>query len=136
MAHDSWSKSWDVGELKQKMMFDLHIGIDYSGRATPLTRTSALQVYAAGNDDQEPVCIRAPAASPTKNRHWCRQEIAEWLIEQALGENTFIAGIDHGFSFPLSYFQRFQLVSWSAFPRRFLRPLADRPGSHFGRLHP
>lgn len=28
------------------MNFDLHIGIDYSGRKTPTSRTPALQVYA------------------------------------------------------------------------------------------
>ena len=29
------------------MRFEKYIGIDYSGRETPLTRTAALQVYVA-----------------------------------------------------------------------------------------
>ena len=44
--------------------------------------------------------------------NWCRKEIAAWLIEQAQKNITFIAGIDHGFSFPLNYFQRYRLKSW------------------------
>ena len=42
-------------------------------------------------------------------------EIADWLIKQAKSETTFIAGIDHGFSFPLSYFQCYKLQSWQSF---------------------
>ncbi len=96
------------------MKFDLHIGIDYSGRETPTSRTSALQVYAAF-DCEQPRRISSPASTAKTNKHWCRQEIAQWLIDQASKEITFIAGIDHGFSFPLSYFQRYKLKSWSEF---------------------
>ena len=52
---------------------------------------------------------------------WCRKEIAEWLIEQAQNNITFIAGIDHGFSFPISYFDRYKLRSWSQFLDDFCR---------------
>ena len=96
------------------MNFDLHIGVDYSGRATPTSRTTALQVYAAF-DAAEPRRLKSPASTPQASRNWCRQEIAEWLIEQARKNIKFIAGIDHGFSFPLDYFQRYQLKSWSQF---------------------
>jgi hypothetical protein len=33
------------------MTFDLHIGIDYSGREKPISRTPGLQVYAASGDE-------------------------------------------------------------------------------------
>ena len=36
------------------MDFELHIGVDYSGRQTPRSRTAALQVYAA-TDEPEPL---------------------------------------------------------------------------------
>ena len=96
------------------MIFDLHIGIDYSGRETSTSRTTALQVFAAF-DDEEPRSVRTPAAPAGANWNWTRKEIADWLIEQAKSETTFMAGIDHGFSFPLSYFQRYKLQSWQNF---------------------
>lgn len=96
------------------MIFDLHIGIDYSGRETSTSRTTALQVFAA-LDDEEPRSVRTPAAPAGANWNWTRKEIADWLIEQANSKITFMAGIDHGFSFPLSYFQRYKLQSWQNF---------------------
>jgi len=96
------------------MPIDLHIGIDYSGRETPTSRTPALQVY-AGFDGEEPRPISSPSSSLELYKNWCRKEIAEWLIEQASKNITFIAGIDHGFSFPVSYFQRYGLKSWPDF---------------------
>lgn len=96
------------------MQFDLHVGIDYSGRGTPETRTSALQVYAAF-DDGLPRRISPPAGTGRAHRNWCRREIAEWLVEQSEKQITFIAGIDHGFSFPKTYFERYGIRDWSAF---------------------
>ena len=96
------------------MNFDLFIGIDYSGRETPTSRTPALQVYAAFGDE-EPRRILSPSSTDKTFKNWCRKEIAEWLIEQANKNITFIAGIDHGFSFPLSYFERYHLSNWYKF---------------------
>ena len=96
------------------MIFDLHIGIDYSGRETPTSRTPALQVFASF-DGEEPRSIPSPASSQKLYKNWCRKEIAVWLMETARKKVTFIAGIDHGFSFPISYFQRYGLTSWAAF---------------------
>ena len=72
------------------MTSDLHIGIDYSGRETPTSRTPALQVYVAF-DTEEPRRILSPASSEKTYKNWCRKEIAEWLIEQANKNITFIA---------------------------------------------
>jgi hypothetical protein len=94
--------------------FDLHIGIDYSGRKTPLSRTPSLQVYTA-SISEEPRRIPTPKAPPGARWNWCRKEIAEWLIELVMEKALFIAGIDHGFSFPLSYFHRYKLINWTAF---------------------
>ena len=60
----------------------MHIGIDYSGRETPTSRTPALQVYAAF-DTEEPRRILSPASTEKTYKNWCRKEIAEWLVEQA-----------------------------------------------------
>jgi hypothetical protein len=100
------------------MTFDLHIGIDYSGRETPTSRTPALQVYASF-DGAEPRSIASPTSSERQYKNWCRKEIAEWLIEQANKNISFIAGIDHGFSFPVRYFQRYGLKSWPDFLEDF-----------------
>lgn len=94
------------------MLFDLHIGIDYSGRETPTTRTPALQVYAAAGHE-EPQRIRPPSSTKKTSKNWCRKEVAEWLTQQASQKITLIAGIDHGFSFPISYFERYKLSTWS-----------------------
>ena len=96
------------------MIFNLHIGIDYSGAKTPTSRLKALQVYAASSAvDPEPVIT--PAASEGQARNWTRKEIAQWLIDKANDGDRFIVGIDHGFSFPLSYFRRYGLKDWNAF---------------------
>lgn len=95
------------------MEFDLHIGIDYSGAQTPTSRLSTLQVYAAADGLPEPV--RSPASTPDKHRKWTRQEIASWVVEAVSSDKRCIIGIDHAFSFPLGYFERYQLKSWPEF---------------------
>ncbi len=100
------------------MTFDLHIGIDYSGREAPTSRTPALQVYAAF-DNEEPRRVLTPASTDKTYKNWNRKEITGWLIEQARKDITFITGIDHGFSFPLSYFKKYGLLSWPEFLNDF-----------------
>lgn len=100
------------------MTFRLHIGIDYSGAQTPTSRLTGLQVYA--DSTSLPVRISTPAAPDSKSWNWTRQEIAEWLIAQARSGKRFIAGIDHGFSFPLNYFERYRLASWPQFLEDFV----------------
>jgi hypothetical protein len=90
--------------------FVLHIGIDYSGAETPIARLPGLEVYSATTDDAKRV---EPPNS--NNKRWTRQEIAEWLIKQAKSNVRFIAGIDHGFSLPRTYFERNGITSWSHF---------------------
>jgi len=95
--------------------FDLFIGIDYSGAQTPTSRLKSLQVYAA-----RPGASPEKQSSPTRSNNgqpvnWTRKEIAHHLIELAQRGERFIAGIDHGFSLPLSYFDRYGLGGWPEF---------------------
>ena len=92
--------------------FDRFIGIDYSGARTPRASLSGLRIYAA---DRETLPIEVlPPASP--RRYWTRSGIAEWLSERLSEEDRTLVGIDHGFSFPLAYFEKYSLpLDWAAF---------------------
>lgn len=96
------------------MRFDQYIGIDYSGAATPTSRLKGLQVFVA-SAGQYPSRVLAEPDHPTWN--WTRKGVAEWLISIAETDTRFIVGIDHGFSFPLSYLKRYELFSWEEFLR-------------------
>jgi hypothetical protein len=100
--------------------FDLCIGIDYSGAQTPTSRLKNLQVYAA-----QPGGVPEKQFSPARSNNgqpcnWTRAEIAQLLLEQARQGVRFLAGIDHGFSFPLAYFRRYGLASWPEFLADFV----------------
>jgi len=97
------------------MEFDLYIGIDYSGAETPESRLKGLQVYVArpGPLPEKQYCF---AKSNNGQRcNWSRKEIAAWLMDLSTQGVRYIAGIDHGFSFPLSYFKRYKLTGWPQF---------------------
>ena len=98
------------------MKYDRFIGIDYSGAEYPTSRIRGLQVYAA-QPNGEPCPVRpAPPA-----RNWSRQELAHWLLAELRHGEPLLIGIDHGFSFPLGYFERYGLGSWPAFLDDFCR---------------
>jgi hypothetical protein len=93
-------------------LFERYIGIDYSGAKTPTSSLPGLRVYAA--DWLMPPQEIAPPPSPRK--YWTRRGIAEWLREQLSREKPTVVGIDHGFSFPLRYFEAHRLPpDWPAF---------------------
>ncbi len=94
--------------------FERFIGIDYSGAKTSTSRLSAIQVYLS-DGSPEPTLVSSPVSADGRTRNWCRQEVAEFLIAEARSGKMFIAGIDHGFSFPLSYFRKYGIESWSSF---------------------
>jgi hypothetical protein len=96
--------------------FERYIGIDYSGAQTPSSSLPGLQMYIADRVST-PVEI-PPPAGPRK--YWTRREIAERLVE-LLGESKpTLVGIDHGFSFPLRYFEKYKLPrDWGAFLEDF-----------------
>lgn len=109
MLHHSFSPRISI-----TVQFDLHIGIDYSGAKTPVSRLANIQVY-CGCGSNEPESVASPMSTSKKCRNWCRREVAEWLIQTARSGARFIAGVDHGFSFPVSYFERYELSSWHQF---------------------
>jgi len=93
--------------------FNRYIGIDYSGAETPTSSLSRLRVYMARRDSA-PVEINPP---PSPRRYWTRRGIAEWLVELLRDDEATLVGIDHGFSFPLQYFETHRVpLNW----RRFL----------------
>ena len=96
------------------------IGIDYSGAETPTSRLKGLQVYEAA-PGKEPKIVKTPSAPDGKHWNWTRTEIAEWLISKLRQGEVFIAGIDHGFSFPMSYMARYGITSWDDFLTDFVR---------------
>jgi len=56
------------------------------------------------------------APPPSPRRYWTRRGVAAWLVETLSEKRTTIVGIDHGFSFPLRYFDKHHLRhDWSAF---------------------
>lgn len=95
--------------MKQLQLFERYIGIDYSGAGTPKQRNRALQVYWAA-DDREPVKIKA-----RDDWNWNRKEIAHWCRELLEEQVPTIIGIDHAFSFPDSYMNRYGISSWNHF---------------------
>lgn len=105
------------------MRFTRYIGIDYSGAQTPESRLKALQVYEA-RDEQLPI----KASTPTDGaKNWTRVEVAQFCAAALETEEPLIIGIDHGFSFPMTYMDRFGIQTWDQFLDDFMRhwPTAD-----------
>lgn len=98
--------------------FDRYIGIDYSGAQTARSSLKGLRVYLADRA-RPPVEVRPP---PGPRRYWTRRGIAEWLAMRLVEGQPTLVGIDHGFSFPLRYFEKHGLpLDWSAFLDDFQR---------------
>lgn len=98
--------------------FDRYIGIDYSGAATPTSSLRGLRVYMADRKTV-PVEVEPP---PSPRKYWTRRGIAEWLAERLREDKLALVGIDHGFSFPLAYFEEHQLaLNWTEFLDDFQR---------------
>ena len=96
--------------------FARYIGIDYSGAQTPIASLKGLRVYLAGGDEP-PVEVPPP---PSPRKYWTRRGVAEWLVERLAEDPPTLVGIDHGFSFPLRYFEVHRLKpDWPAFLEDF-----------------
>jgi hypothetical protein len=92
--------------------FQHYIGIDYSGAKTPTSSLEGLRVYMA--DHASPPAEVLPPPSPRK--YWTRRGIADWLVGWLAANEPTLVGIDHGFSFPVRYFEVHHLAhDWSAF---------------------
>jgi hypothetical protein len=98
--------------------FARYIGIDYSGAQTPTASLKGLRVYMADRASP-PVEVTPP---PSLRKYWTRQGIAEWLVERLGEDPPSLVGIDHGFSFPLRYFEVHALKpDWPTFLDDFQR---------------
>ena len=94
------------------------IGIDYSGAETPTASLKGLRIYMA-EGDASPAEVQPP---PSPRKYWTRRGIAQWLVERLAEDTPTLVGIDHGFSFPLRYFESHRLPpDWSAFLDDFQR---------------
>ncbi len=92
--------------------FERYIGIDYSGAETPGSSLKGLRIYEA--DQVSPPHELLPPVSPRK--YWTRRAIAERLVELLSQDTPTLVGIDHGFSFPLRYFEKYRLPpDWGIF---------------------
>lgn len=101
-----------------KPMFNRYIGIDYSGAETAESSLKGLRVYAASHESM-PMEVGPP---PSPRKHWTRRGLAEWLAERLSEPEVTLVGIDHGFSFPLRYFEAHLLApDWPAFLDDFRR---------------
>lgn len=59
---------------------------------------------------------------PSPKRYWTRRGIAEWLVARLAEDIPTVVGIDHGFSFPLRYFEVHGLLpDWPTFLEDFQR---------------
>lgn len=111
-------RSRDGKSLSEQSMsaFARTIGIDYSGARTPNSSLKGLRVYLA-EGAAKPIEISPP---PSPRKYWTRRGVAEWLVERLAEDVPTLVGIDHGFSFPLKYFELHGLpLSWPAFLEDF-----------------
>lgn len=96
--------------------FQRYIGVDYSGAEVATASLKGLRIYMADRDSA-PTEVLPP---PGPKRYWTRQGVAHWLVEQLSTGPSAIVGIDHGFSFPLAYFDRFRVSrEWDGFLEDF-----------------
>lgn len=93
------------------MLFEQYIGIDYSGADTSDRRLRALQVYEA-RDGLNPTKVNTTVAGA---RNWSRSEIAKFCADRLCTGIPVIIGIDHAFSFPKSYMDRYKIKAWDNF---------------------
>lgn len=104
--------------MENRPVFSRYIGIDYSGAQTPTASLKGLRVYLAEGDGQ-PFEVSPP---PSPRKYWTRKGVAHWLIERLSEDVPTLAGIDHGFSFPLRYFEVHGLPpDWPTFLDDFQR---------------
>ena len=101
---------------QQTPAYARYLGIDYSGGENPISSLRGLRVYLALGRE-EPNEVKPP---PGPKRHWTRRGLAEYLIALLRESPRTVVGIDHGFSFPLAYFNGHKIRgNWDAFLDHF-----------------
>ncbi len=105
-------KAWNFDVVTNTPMFERYIGIDYSGARDRDWRIPGIEVSMA-DGASNPERMRPEPEEPTWK--WCRTDLASWLRETLVESPLTIVGIDHAFSFPISYLRRHGLNSWPSF---------------------
>ncbi len=100
-------------------MFDIYIGIDYSGASLPNKALRNLQVYMATKNSS----AKKIAPLNSNKINWSRVDAAHWLIDQLHNEKRCLVGIDHCFSFPLSFMQNHNIKTWDGFLNQFCKKI-------------
>ncbi|MEE4112989.1 MAG: hypothetical protein V2I40_09265 [Desulfobacteraceae bacterium] len=81
--------------------------------ASRVSDTLKTELGAMASRESAPVEMEPPS-KPRK--YWTRRGLAEWLVERLSEDVPTIVGIDHGFSFPLRYFEVHHLEpDWPTF---------------------
>jgi len=107
-----------VGAAHVNPLFERYIGIDYSGAETPRSSLKVLRIY-KGDRLTTPQEVEPP---PSPRKYWTRRGTAEWLVGILSEGPPTLVGIDHGFSFPLRYFEQHGLpLDWPSFLDDFQR---------------
>ena len=118
----------------------VHAGVQAGGGAACAGRQTVSSVgKTLGLSDQTlldwlkaesaPVEILPP---PSPRTYWTRKGVSGWLVERLAKDVATLVGIDHGFSFPLRYFEAHRLEDWPGFLDDFQRHLTSRQrrGAH------
>lgn len=78
---------------------------------SPEPSLKGLRVYKSEGDGSPSEML-----PPGPKKYWTRKGIAEWLVERLSEGVPTLVGIDHGFSFPIAYFDTHGLKrDWPAF---------------------
>jgi hypothetical protein len=106
------------GDSFTNSTFQRYIGIDYSGAQTPKSSLKGLRVY---NADCK-TAAHEVESPPSPRKYWTRRGVAEMLVDRLSEGPPTLVGIDHGFSFPLQYFEQHGLpLDWPFFLEDFER---------------
>ncbi|MDI4647664.1 hypothetical protein [Cohnella hashimotonis] len=93
-------------------LFDIYIGVDYSGAGLPAKAIPGLAVVKAEGGDP-PAVVRNPHHPQGR---WSRSAVHGYLMsELAQTDRRAFVGIDHGFSYPLSELAYYGLQTWDDF---------------------
>ena len=98
--------------------FARYVGVDYSGAETPTSSLRGLRVYQAlGGTEPEEM-----SPPPSLRKYWTRRGLAHSLVNWLSEGVPTVVGIDHGFSFPVRYFEKNGLRrDWDEFLDDFCR---------------
>ena len=85
---------------------------------TPTASLKGLRIYLVDRASSPEEVLPPPGA----RKYWTRRGVAEWLVARLSEDLPTLVGIDHGFSFPIRYFEVHHLEpDWPAFLEDFQR---------------